>query len=272
MDIAKETEGMMLNSGRVVFHVDMDGTLWDAEFRNRSIIEREARNFSTSLMDMSDEDYGALWKDLWTVCAGKTENQIHGILGQKGFALDGITAMDFEDHCRNQWPKNLQDVHVNVGLLYFLTNEKLKGNKVGIVTSSREEDTRCYFTLAEQYVENADSVFDSVVSCDDVQPSNRKPQPHPYLLSFSNMTQMGVPQYHVGIEDSMNGAESFVAAFGNNPNAILFYLNPETGYQGDHPRVVSVKNVDELAAAYEKFLNQQATLGTGFRFAVNGLG
>jgi beta-phosphoglucomutase-like phosphatase (HAD superfamily) len=241
---------------RIQFHVDMDGTLWDAEDRNRSIIERESKQYSPALSSMSDQERAAFWQNAWKDYAGKTESQFHQILN-----LQNITAEEFEELCRNQWGNHLDDVRVNVELLHFLTNQTLDGHKIGIVTSSRREDVNHYLSLAEQYVENADSVFSSIVASDDLHPQDRKPSPVPYLISMKNMHEQNTGRtIHIGIEDSMNGATSFLAtAPSNERNTYLFYLN-ETPYAGDDPRVISVKNITELARSFEQLAR---SLGRG---------
>lgn len=246
---------------RIRFHVDMDGTLWDAEDRNRAIIQREAKKHAPTLAFMDETTYSAFWVEKWKTCAGKTETQIHIILGEHGHHLRTITPEAFEDHCRGQWPHHLEDVKINVELLHFLTEQVLQGHRAGIVTSSRAEDVDCYVRLAEEYVENANAIFGSVVSCDDVSVENRKPKPLPYQISAHHLGD-GEDVLHIGIEDSMNGANSFTAAFGANQRAVLFYLNPHTPYQGTDPRVISVKDVNELRSQYGELME---SLGQGHR-------
>ena len=172
---------------------DKDGTLHDTEKLFFKAWHLAAEELGVPDMDTTAHD-----------CTGRPLQGIARYWEEKYGGTD-VVGFDVYLPVRQKYFNRLiaEEIPLKAGAIELLAALRERGYKIGLATSSPWDDTADHLTRSGMA-----SLFDAVVTGDMVREG--KPHPDMYLLAAA---KLGVdPAECVGVEDSLNGVESILAA------------------------------------------------------------
>lgn len=113
-----------------------------------------------------------------------------------GLPASVVEMMELDELFRYDYFKNMEEIHMNEGVLSLLTGLKAAGIKLAVATSSSPEIAKLILARCE-----ITSFFDAVVTASEAGKS--KPEPDVYLLAAQKIDV--APADCVVFEDSPNG-------------------------------------------------------------------